>query len=100
MSWPSISILPDVGLSKAPIRLSSVDLPLPLRPTIETNFPSGTSRLTSLTATTVVSPDLNCRLMCLTFNILFYPHDFCRSYFGDKKRGDRTANNRNDYGGA
>src|SRR5579859_5369820 len=48
--------VPEVGRSSPPSRYRSVDLPHPLGPTIATDSPATTSRLTSSTALTPASP--------------------------------------------
>ena len=48
VSRPSMKILPVVGVSMQPIRLSSVDLPLPDGPAIARNTPSSMLRVTSV----------------------------------------------------
>jgi len=55
MSCPSISIRPEVGVSKPASILSSVDLPQPEPPSRQNSSPFQTSRLTSSTA--VKSPN-------------------------------------------
>ena len=45
---PSISISPSLGRSSPPIRLSSVDLPEPEGPTIETISPRSTIKIHAL----------------------------------------------------
>jgi len=45
-----MSTLPSLGSAKAPSIASSVDLPEPERPTIETNSPAASSRLAPRTA--------------------------------------------------
>jgi hypothetical protein len=49
-SVPSSNSLPSVGMVKAPSMAIRVDLPEPERPTIETNSPRLSSRLTPRTA--------------------------------------------------
>ena len=56
ISLPQIITLPDVGVSRAPIRLRSVLLPDPDSPTIATCSPLGTEKLTFLSACTAASP--------------------------------------------
>lgn len=56
ISLPSISTLPDAGMSNAPIILSSVLFPEPDSPTIATYSPFGTEKLTFFSAFTAVSP--------------------------------------------
>ncbi len=46
-------MLPLVGVSRAPSKLSSVDLPLPLFPTMETNWPESIVKLISWSAVTL-----------------------------------------------
>ena len=58
MSTPSISIVPEVGLSNAPIRFSIVDLPLPDGPRMETKSPVSTFRFTPLSASTGTFPSM------------------------------------------
>src|SRR5215218_9682616 len=53
ISCPFMSTFPEVGLSRAPMRFKRVDLPLPDGPTIETNSPLFTSKLTPSRATTI-----------------------------------------------
>jgi hypothetical protein len=49
-------MLPDVGLSMHPRRLSIVVLPQPEGPTMAVNSPASTERLTFLSARIVVRP--------------------------------------------
>src|SRR2546425_666277 len=55
-SLPSKSMVPEVGRSSTPSRLSSVDLPCPVRPWIASHSPSPIARLRSRTAGTVRRP--------------------------------------------
>ena len=55
-STPSISTVPELGRSRVPMRLRSVDLPEPEGPTMATNSPSSISRLTPAQAATGGSP--------------------------------------------
>ena len=55
-SIPSISIVPLVGLSSRPSRLSSVDLPEPDGPVIATCSPRWMTRLVGLSAVTGGGP--------------------------------------------
>ena len=50
MRAPSTSTSPEVAAVSPPTICSRVDLPQPLGPTIETNFPSGTSNETRSSA--------------------------------------------------
>ena len=56
VSTPSITTLPLVGRSRAPIMLRRVVFPLPDGPNIAINSPSFTLRSTALSATTLVLP--------------------------------------------
>ena len=56
MSSPSMTALPAVGESSAPIRLSSVVLPLPEGPSMTMNSPWPISRSTPARAVTVTAP--------------------------------------------
>ena len=56
VSLPSISTLPEVGVSSAPTIFSSVLLPEPDSPTTATYSPLGTEKLTFFSAWTAVSP--------------------------------------------
>src|SRR6185437_14492350 len=97
MSLPPMIIEPPVGLSNAPSRESKVDLPLPLLPIIEANWPSGTLKLISSTAVTFVSPDWNVLLRPFTsIIVLLRPHYFIWPYFGNHPAGKRTADDRNE----
>jgi hypothetical protein len=49
-SVPSSRSVPSVGLVKAPSMAIRVDFPEPDRPTIDTNSPTSSSRVTSRTA--------------------------------------------------
>ena len=62
--------LPDVGLSRAPIMLSRVDLPLPEGPTIETNSPFLMERFSPLRATTLPAADSNTLTMFSTLRTI------------------------------
>src|SRR6266702_4086829 len=55
-SFPSSSMVPEVGRSSMPSRLSRVDLPCPVRPWIASHSPSRITRLRSRTAGTVRRP--------------------------------------------
>jgi hypothetical protein len=55
-SIPSIESIPEVGLSSAPIRLSSVDFPEPEGPMIATNSPGQISKLTPRSTCNDCSP--------------------------------------------
>src|SRR5512136_358145 len=98
MSTPSTMMVPDVGLSRAPIRFNSVLLPLPLAPLIAIILPRGSSKLTSSTAGTVVPPDLKCLDSLSTVTIapllLFIPQYLRRSDSGDVQGGQRAGQNR------
>ena len=67
-------MLPEVGLSRAPIRKSSVLFPLPLLPTTTSNVPDETDRLIPLITLTTPSPDLNSffKLFTLSFFLLIF----------------------------
>ena len=56
MSRPSICTVPAEGVSSAPIMFRSVLLPEPDCPTMATNSPRSTEKLTFLSACTAVSP--------------------------------------------
>ena len=55
-----MKILPVVGVSMQPMRLSSVDLPLPDGPAIARNTPSSMLKLTPCSAGTIWSPRRYC----------------------------------------
>src|SRR5665213_2635636 len=87
-------MLPSLGFSNAPSKLRSVVLPLPLRPMIEAKQPSGSLKLTLLTATTAPLAEENCLVRLVTFNMissLFRSHYFCRSNFSDKASSQGTT---------
>src|SRR5689334_9804623 len=99
MSLPATSTLPADGLSSAPSKDSSVLLPLPLLPMIEANFPSGTLKLTSWTASTVPLAPEKFFERLETFNIiasLFGPHYVRRADFTNQKRWYGAAHNGDD----
>src|SRR5579862_1524754 len=93
MSWPDTSILPELGLSRAPSNDSRVLLPLPLGPTIEAKVPSPTSNETSSTALTRLSPDLKDLDRFFTCSILFGPHHFRRPDFSYEPSRHAAADN-------
>ena len=56
MSTPVMLTVPVVGRSRVPIRCSSVDFPEPDGPTMQTNSPSFTAKLTPSNAVSGGSP--------------------------------------------
>ena len=58
MSIPSMRRVPAVGLSRAPMRFSMVDLPLPEGPRMEMKSPASTLRLTPRRASTGTLPSM------------------------------------------
>src|SRR5215212_9121044 len=88
MSVPSTSSWPELGVSTPPRMCSNVDLPEPEEPTMATNSPFSTLKLTSSRALICVSPfpytferlfTLRMSTMCLQdfYNRLLQKSDLC-----------------------